>query len=938
MLRCYDVEHLLRVEAPASALPSTPVVRSLIAFKGLTMLSTRWEEVKSVFEAALLQEEGQRDAFVSSHCGGDVELARQVHQLLVADRDSHNFLEPPPFPNISMLGAPADEHLLLEADILCDRFKVLSYLGEGGMGQVYRVVDLELRQEVAIKAIRQEIAEIPGALSRFRREVNATRKVTHPNVCRTFDLETHNPSPEEQGRFATPITFLTMELLVGETVADRIRRAGPLPSNQLREFAAQVAHALQAAHSAGVVHCDLKPSNIFITGAEDAPRFVVTDFGIAKFTNPLDSSLTTISKMPGNATEGTPFYMAPEQLENGACSVASDIYSFGLVLYEALSGQRLSLYQRSRSEMRTALVSVPTGDDETHRKVDTVWIDVIARCIRSNPKYRFANVQEILDLLGRGTTDLVPAISGNGEIVKSAGRSAPVRPQRTTADQPHAAAWFARILVFSAIVLIVATMTWVAYRIARHSNSAPDSFIASVAVLPIVDKERDPHLEALANELTVNLTNDLAEMSGIRVPSQTAVTNLDGGAPSIQSVRRKLEVETVVNGTIAKVGGGSALHIELIDARTGFQIWGESYSREQMEAPSLDKDLAQKIAYQLRVRKNNASVRRLERQHSSVPAAEQAFLQGKSAEAEHTYPGFERAVKLFQQSIDADPTFAAAMAELAQCYTLMAINNSRPEPPLALLGQAEDTARSALRLDSTLVEAYTSLAQVQVLRDFNWSEAEDNFKRAEELDPDYVAGHVSYALNLLVPKGRFAEARVRFTYADREVPKTLRTGLAEASAAYFSRQFEASLNQVQALRAEFHTTAVAIECEALDYMALKAPEKALKLLVETPPDPSASPALRDALRGIALSRMGRHDEALAELRRLEQSKERSFDTNYYIAALCAELGYKDKALSHLKKSQQDRDSSVLFLAVDPLMDPLRSDPQFQALLSTLNLH
>ena len=229
------------------------------------------------------------------------------------------------------------------------------------MGQVYKAVDLELKQQIAIKVIRPDIANIQGVLSRFKREVNATRVVTHPNVCRTFDLETHIPLKARQPDSGLRITFLTMELLVGETLAQRIRRTGRLPSEQVRVFAMQIAHALQAAHSAGVIHCDLKPSNIFLSGAENDPRVVVTDFGIAKLIRPQEQtplSQLTASGMPDSAAVGTPFYMAPEQIETGDCSPASDLYSFGLVIYEALTAQKLSPYRRSRSEIEAALSSL----------------------------------------------------------------------------------------------------------------------------------------------------------------------------------------------------------------------------------------------------------------------------------------------------------------------------------------------------------------------------------------------------------------------------------------------------------------------------------------------------------------------------------------------------------------------------------------------------
>ena len=366
------------------------------------MLSTHWEEVKGIFEAALLQSERERVAFVAERCGEDRELAEEVLRLLAADQESSKFLEGAVLPSAVRFSLLSRSELLAKGDILCGRFKVLSYLGEGGMGQVYKAVDLELRQQIAVKVIRPEIADAPGVLARFKREVNATRKVTHPNVCRTFDLETHTPTDEQTDRLRSPITFLTMELLVGKTLADRLHEAGPLPPELLRAFARQTALALNAAHSAGVIHCDLKPSNIFLSGEEDHPRIVVTDFGIAKFVRNEEqtSSLSTLPASTGNSGAGTPHYMAPEQIETGECSQASDLYAFGLVLFEALTAQKLSPYRRSRNEIEATLGS--TGPES--RAIEPVWTDIIARCVQPNPAARFANAQEVLDSLRSGTT------------------------------------------------------------------------------------------------------------------------------------------------------------------------------------------------------------------------------------------------------------------------------------------------------------------------------------------------------------------------------------------------------------------------------------------------------------------------------------------------------------------------------------------------------
>ncbi|MGA8732165.1 MAG: protein kinase, partial [Terracidiphilus sp.] len=901
------------------------------------MLSTRWEEVKSVFEAALLLEEGEREAFVANRCGEDRELAEEVHQLLAAERESSKFLEGDLLPHIAGYSSLTEGGLLATDDTLCGRFRILAYLGEGGMGQVYKAVDLDLKQQIAIKVIKPDIADIPGVLSRFKREVNATRVVTHPNVCRTFDLETHVPSEGEAARLGTRITFLTMELLVGETLAQRIRRSGRLPSEQVQVLATQIAHALHAAHSAGVIHCDLKPSNIFLSGTQDEPRVVVTDFGIAKLIRTQEQtafSQLTVSGVPGSAAVGTPFYMAPEQIETGDCTPASDLYSFGLVIYEALTAQKLSPYRRSRLEIESTLCGIDSNSGEGNlRVIDQSWIDMIACCLQPNPNDRFESVEQLLNSL-QSVPSCLPADSQPDRTsFATAGKSESEKRRRLN-SMWSAIPWPIRVLVLSIAILVPSIFLWRERPTTLTNGGGTAGTSSSVAVLPIVDRGNDPQMDALAEGFTLSLMNDLAEVSGLRVASQDTVRAL-GKAPDIQAIRQKLDVDTVVNGTIVKTGREPILQMELVDVRTGFQLWGQSYTRKQMEEPVLAENIAQEITYQLRTRTDKGSAHKRSRPHSSVPAAETAFVQGQSALAEHTYAGFERAVKFFQQAIDADPTYAAAMGELSRSYALMAINNGRPEPPVDLLNQAEATARHALRLDSTLAAAYTSLAQVEILRDYNWSGAEEDFKRAEEVEPDYLPAHLSYALHLLTARGRFAEARAQLTYADREVPKTLGTSLAEAAAAYFSRKYESSLRKVEQTRARFHTSAVAIECEAQDYLGLNSPAQALRVLVEAPPDPSAPRDLRDALRGIALARMGQRQSALTLLKRLEMSNQ-SVDSSYYIAALCAQLGNKDKAFAYLEKSHEDKQTDMLFLAVDPLMDPLRSDARFKVLMSTLN--
>jgi serine/threonine protein kinase len=316
------------------------------------MTMARWHEITSIFCAALEKPEGERESFVRHACAQDAELEQQVIRLLLADEEAGSFLER------AVISQPVlppwnAEAVLPSGTLISRRFEIVRFIGQGGMGQVYEALDLELRGSVALKTIREGIASDVRALARFRREVLLTRRITHPNVCRTFDLERHSSS--EQDGIKRDITFLTMELLDGETLAEFLHRRGRLSALEAFSIVQQMARALGAAHLAGIVHRDFKPSNVLLVPTPEGWRVVVTDFGLARaflpevrpFKDP--ASLLTGSQ----ALLGTLAYMAPEQIEQDECTVASDIYSLGLVMYEIVTGVRpfadsLPLLKRSR--------------------------------------------------------------------------------------------------------------------------------------------------------------------------------------------------------------------------------------------------------------------------------------------------------------------------------------------------------------------------------------------------------------------------------------------------------------------------------------------------------------------------------------------------------------------------------------------------------------
>jgi len=393
-----------------------------------------------------------------------------------------------------------------------------------------------------------------------------------------------------------------------------------------------------------------------------------------------------------------------------------------------------------------------------------------------------------------------------------------------------------------------------------------------------------------------------------------------------------------VDGSVAETANGFLVQVALVDAYTGVQRWGQSYTSSRTDISTLQQDIFQEIAFRLSLNADPTSSQTNRHKHTTVPAAQAAYLKGNDALAENTPAGVESAVNYFQQAIDADPQYASAFAQLAQCYLSMANNYNRPEAALDLRTKAESAARRALELDGTSAEAYTDIAKVQVIRDFDWNAAEKNFNRAIQLDPSYIPGHISYAFFLLTARGRFAEARTQYAYADRVVPKAVGTDVHEALSEYFARQYDDSVQRAEPLRSRHPEIEILVEILSEDYLAMNQPTKAVALLTRFNPKSEDAKISKDAMLGIAFAKLGQKRKALRILRQVEKSKKPNFDLNFHLAALSAAVGDKNRAFDYLEKSCGSRQTSILFLGVDALMDSLRSDPRFQKMLVKLNLN
>lgn len=343
------------------------------------MMSDRWRATKRAFHDAVELQEPQRTAYLTRVCAGDPDLLTEVQRLLKQHGEMGGFLE-----------SPASDHspVFEPGSVIAGRFRIVQFVGAGGTGEVFEAEDLELEDRVALKAAILPIRLDPLAQARFRREVRIARHVTHPNVCRVFDIGYHRTAAGE-------IVFLTMEFLAGESLSNRLRRTGPLRTDEALPWIGEICAGLAAAHRIGILHGDLKCGNIMLTPGDGGAAARILDFGLARFR--IDSQGRNRRSVNGGPRFGTLEYLAPEQLDSGEMSPASDIYSMGVVIYEMMTGRRPYSFGSDWDLAMRSLADAPVArprDSNPH--VPAEWESVILRCLDRDPARRFGSVGDLL--------------------------------------------------------------------------------------------------------------------------------------------------------------------------------------------------------------------------------------------------------------------------------------------------------------------------------------------------------------------------------------------------------------------------------------------------------------------------------------------------------------------------------------------------------------
>jgi len=829
------------------------------------MDAERRDRLKSIFSDASELPPDLRPAFLDEVCAGDSELRAEVMRLLEMAGDTQSAV---------VFHLPR-HHALSSGELLAGRFRIVRFVGKGGMGEVYEAKDQELHGTVALKILRPELCDDPDFLGRFRREAQLARQVTNANVCRVFDVGYDRESAGKK-------VFLTMEFLDGETLGSLLRRKGKLTEQLALPLIRQMAEGLSALHVQGIVHRDFKPGNVMVVrSASGIERAVITDFGLARAVHPSETG-TSITQ--GNQMMGTPDYMAPEQLMGGLATPASDVYALGLVIYEMVAGKKPFPGGRAAEK---AL--------ERAEGISPQWNAVIWRCLSSQPRDRPASVLEIIAGLEGAPQPRAmeaPAISRRRWVLAAGG----------VAGTAAAAVGIYRYLPLR----------------------APDS----IAVLPFTNAGGSDD-ESLSDGLTEGLIDGLAAAQAIRVIARSAVFRFKDIQDPL-AVGRQLRVATLLVGRMKRSQELVIVTAELVDALTAQQMWSHHFTTSLSSLQRLPGDLVELVLRALGIKRRKA-VQAERRQ--AVPEAYQAYLRGRHALNRREPNAFVKAQEWFQKAIDLDAAYAAPYAGLADVYSLQ----SGGRPPNEVCPKAKAAALRSLELDGSLAEGHTTLGFVQMHYDWAWTDAESSYQRAIQLNASYAPAH-SYFARWLTARKRFPEAEKEQRRAMELDPLSPALGTALGVTFYHARRWESAETEIRRVLTDQPKFIQALAMLGVvriarkDYArAIADLEKCLQLMGEDDYGVVADWSLAQALSGNA-------DKAREGLRRVERLAGKEYVAPCFLAGPLLGLGQRERALEVLERSvDPDHSWPVFYYGVEPKLDPVRGEPRFQKLLERIGL-
>jgi serine/threonine-protein kinase len=871
-------------------------------------MNDRWEFLSAWHNAWLDADEDGRQRLRRQLAAERPELAAEADALATASGDLSGFLETPAL--VLAARQLADDEPVVPAGALIGPYRVVSFLARGGMGDVYRATDIRLRRDVALKVLSASRTGDPQRVERFMHEARVTASIDHPNVVRVYDV----------GQVGTR-AYLVAELLEGETLRARIAR-GPLAVPDALRTAVEIARGLVAAHAAGLVHRDLKPENVYLT-QEGTTKLL--DFGIAKLAQ--DESVPDGRSTLTGVVLGTAGYLAPEQIRGEPVDARADLFSFGAVLFEMLTGARAFARDHLVDTLHAILHDDPPDTLATRGDVPPSLAVLVHRLLEKAPAARLQSSAELLAELQRIET--VPA--GEPRPEKRSPTEARVG---TAAPRARAARWTLPALGIALLAALAAA--WYGNRTPVPPEGETPSMILAVLPLRSIPPGADVGrlLEIGLADVFISRLGQLAE---VRVLPLSATERL-GKATDPAAAAGRLGATHVLTGTLQREQGRVRATVHLTAIADGRVLWSAPVDTDSSSIFSIQDIIVSRVVEELAPHVAAGTRRRLARPGTFNNEAYEEYLRGRAYVGRPTRAELTRAAHHFREAVRLDERYADAWAGLASAWRRMPLFDVSPAEGF---GETKRAAVRALALDSSNAEAQSALGTVAFWYDWDFPRAEAQLRRALDLQPSSTDAAVSLA-HMLSNLGRHDEALVEIRRARAldpawPVPRSL-----EGQFLFMARRYEDALAHLTALvAAEPHFYAARImrmyPLIALQRYqdAILECEQGIRINQELGAPRPHSFAL--ALRGYALARANRLQEAGEALAALRRQAREQYVPPHHEALLLHALGRDAEALRRLEDAVAVRDLFVTFLAVDSKWDALRDSPPFRRVLSQAHL-